>query len=423
VLPIKLDFDGWLRELPACFSSGFALLKGRPAAGGQLSTIEFKFDKPITGDIHIDLVIQCDDVNRHRWLKSEINGVDKGFTMLGAGGPRELHFETALQDSSSLTLKFYHGIYTPTDPAATEPVRPTPPIGYALSICSLSVGAMTAEVPQSLVPGATRMEGALVSFQARGETLNFFVHDKHDSIQAHHSAGHLYEEEELELIAQHIKPGARILDIGANIGNHTVWFEKCAQASRVVPIEPQPRIVKHLKLNCFLNNLSKVDFAYLGVALGSADASGTIAIEQAFNPAGAVIVLDPSGTIPVRHGDALFSGQRFDFVKIDTEGAELNVIEGLRNMILRARPTMFVEVASENYAGFVELMNDLKYDTVAEYRRYEMSSNFLVKPRPLALSDKWNHLRDELRQRVRRTARKLRQKSAMVRSSGRPTLS
>jgi FkbM family methyltransferase len=387
ILPIKLGFDGWLRDLPACFTRGFALNNGRPVAGGQLSLIEFQIDQPVGSALQIDLQLACEDPNPYRWMKVEVNGVDKGTMLLGAACPSDLHFETTLDETKKLELKFHHGIHTPSDPTApaNDAKNQAIPTGYAISVRSLTIQVPAEDAQAAVIPRVARMEGGVVSFDVSGQVLNFFVHDRHDSIQAHHSAGHLYEAEELELIAKHLAPGARVLDIGANIGNHTVWFEKFGKASSIVPLEPQPRIIKHLKLNCLLNGLKTVDLSYLGLALGKSDAQGTITIEDAFNPAGAVIALDPAGEIPIRHGDTIFNNHTFDFVKIDTEGAELDVIEGLSKMIARCQPTMFVEVANENQERFIALVETLGYDIVAEYRRYDIATNYVVQSKNVSV--------------------------------------
>jgi FkbM family methyltransferase len=66
-----------------------------------------------------------------------------------------------------------------------------------------------------------------------------------------------------------------VLDVGANIGNHTVFFEKILGASKVIPIEPVSRAIDLLRLNVSLNRLMRTDLCYLGVAFGAATGMGT----------------------------------------------------------------------------------------------------------------------------------------------------
>jgi hypothetical protein len=69
--------------------------------------------------------------------------------------------------------------------------------------------------------------------------------------------------------------------------------------------------------------------------------------------------------IQVFTGDELLSGSTIDFVEIDTEGMELNVIRGLSNATRRDHPNMFVEVEDKNFDAFLWLMRTYGYTTKA----------------------------------------------------------
>jgi FkbM family methyltransferase len=194
-------------------------------------------------------------------------------------------------------------------------------------ILAIRLEAGPADAPATV---ARRHQGQVVEFQRAGVTLRFFVDDPNDSIQAHHDAGEFYEEEEIALLARNLPKGARVLDVGANIGNHSVAFARLMGASRVVPIEVQPRIIALLKLNVHLNDLSGVvDLAHVGVGFGAARGRGRVEIPQAFNPAGGAVVADENGGFEILPGDEVIGGQDFDLIKIDTEGMELEVLAGL----------------------------------------------------------------------------------------------
>ena len=53
-------------------------------------------------------------------------------------------------------------------------------------------------------------------------------------------------------------------------------------------------------------------------------------------------------------GDALLSGHRIDFLKIDVEGMEIDVLEGLKRTITEQRPRIFIEVDNSNVGKFFE---------------------------------------------------------------------
>src|SRR4051812_16828084 len=66
-------------------------------------------------------------------------------------------------------------------------------------------------------------------------------------------------EEEIEVLSQIIKPGSVVLDIGANIGTHTICFAKQALPGGVVyAFEPQRLVFQNLCANIALNQLVNV---------------------------------------------------------------------------------------------------------------------------------------------------------------------
>lgn len=387
-LPIRLDFDGWLRELPDYLSRGFSLVNGRPVTNGSVSIITFKLNAAAFGDFEI--VIDVASSGREAdWVCLEVDGARSAAQSVGREGVHTLRHTAALTGVSTLEIKLHRPALRPQDVFGASEEDRVQGARSELALRSIGIWSVAEQneaerqsASKAVAPnaGVSQVDGAVVSFDACGARLHFFVHDRHDSIQANHAIGKLYEQEELDLLVKHIEPGSRILDVGANIGNHTVWFEKIAKARAVVPIEPQPRMLKHLKLNCALNRLTHVDFSFLGIALGSGTSQGTIEIAERFNPAGASIALRADGEVPVRRADDLFVRARFDFIKIDVEGAELAVIEGMQDLIRRCRPTMFVEVANDNIEQFKSTVDRLGYRVVAEYRRYDESTNLLVKP-------------------------------------------
>src|SRR6185295_9733823 len=92
----------------------------------------------------------------------------------------------------------------------------------------------------------------------RGRRGNFIASD--NDIYVGRSLIHYGEFSEIEwqLLAHYCHPGHTVVEIGANIGSHTVSLSKAVgRAGRVIAIEPQPVIFQtlcaNLALNCLLN--------------------------------------------------------------------------------------------------------------------------------------------------------------------------
>lgn len=216
-----------------------------------------------------------------------------------------------------------------------------------------------------------------------GCALKFMVGNPDDIIQRIHLEGALYEPEELALIAHHYVPESVFVDIGANVGNHVVWAAKCLGAPRVISFEPTLGQHTLLCANVALNDLSDV-VTVRKVALSSA--KGKIRIS------GSLTVSDNSGAsrvtaeglgeeVPMSTGDLELADVGPVFIKIDVEGHEIAVLEGLRHTIQKYRPLLFVEVDNFNSAAFSDWMNKVGYEARDSFSRYEQNCNYLIAPK------------------------------------------
>ena len=67
-----------------------------------------------------------------------------------------------------------------------------------------------------------------------------------DPIQRKHRKGVFYEKAELEQIKQHLPLRGTFVDIGANIGNHSLFVAAFMSPARIIPFEPNPDACKLL---------------------------------------------------------------------------------------------------------------------------------------------------------------------------------
>lgn len=149
---------------------------------------------------------------------------------------------------------------------------------------------------------------------------------------------------EAELFEQIIKPGAVIVEAGANIGAHTLQLARLAgDKGAVFAFEPQRLVFQTLCANLALNSIHNVYCRE--EALG--EAPGTIRVPtldpQAENNFGGLALGgangEPASVITL---DSL-NLARCDFLKIDVEGMELSVLKGATQTIARHRPMIYVE--------------------------------------------------------------------------------
>lgn len=199
-----------------------------------------------------------------------------------------------------------------------------------------------------------------------------------DPIQNAWRRGEFFEEEELALLSKHINSGAHIIDIGANVGNHALFFATRMQAARVVVVEPNPLAMAPLMANVLLNRLDGViDLSLLGVGLSDASESG-YGMKRHDKNLGATKMFAGKGDMQVHAGDALFADEIPDLIKIDVEGMEMKVLSGLEQTISRTRPVILIEVDGENDARFQDWRAAQGYDVVQTVRHSRKNCNYLI---------------------------------------------
>lgn len=145
-----------------------------------------------------------------------------------------------------------------------------------------------------------------------------------------------------------------ILDIGANIGNHSLRFSQFSR--NVISYEPNPHIYERLVANIKVNNIDNIKTFRFGLGLvdgvipffapneeanGGNMGTGTFVPTEA--PDGAT-QLD----LHIFNGDALLTAElpgRIDAIKIDVQGFETEVMRGLAQTIENNRPIIWFEVS------------------------------------------------------------------------------
>lgn len=223
------------------------------------------------------------------------------------------------------------------------------------------------------------MQSKIKCFNEFGENFSFYIDNEKDLIQSRHAKGRLYEREELEIILAHCM-GARVcLDIGANVGNHAIFMAKVLKAETVYVFEANPSAANVLRRNIGCNGLADaIDTSFLGIGVGAMEATMRVYNPQLNNLGAARLKSDAQGDIKIKTIDSLAINKLPDFVKIDVEGMEIDVLKGMKRMIAQSRPRIFIEVNSDNMDVFHQWANDNCYKVIDSFTRYSSSNNFFL---------------------------------------------
>ena len=183
-------------------------------------------------------------------------------------------------------------------------------------------------------------------------------------------------ENEWLLVNRFLKKGMTVIDIGAHHGFYTLLAStKVGVDGKVISFEPSPKEREKLKYHLILNNCSNVSVE--GYALGKYNGETKFFIangrDSGFSSLRRPKINGQIRTIyvPIKTLDKYLQSRnikKVDFIKIDVEGAELEVLEGAKNLLKRyPRPFILCEVSDKrtnawNYKAKEIIMLLLNYN-------------------------------------------------------------
>ena len=174
-----------------------------------------------------------------------------------------------------------------------------------------------------------------------------------------------FEDSELNLIEKLFRGRLDkkvILDVGANIGNHTVAFSKISK--KVYAFEPNIFIFDLLKINTRkIKNIEIFNF-------GASDRNqSTLAKIPKLNWGGGSLTLDEKNSKPNKFFEVMFKLKSLDsiklfskanigMIKIDVEGHELQAFKGMKSLLTKKKPIIIFE---QNRGIFNQTSDEIKF--------------------------------------------------------------
>lgn len=200
--------------------------------------------------------------------------------------------------------------------------------------------------------------------------------------------------------------GETIYDVGAAYGIFTLFFAKSVRENgKVFAFEPNPRLCGYLTKNIKLNRFENVEV--LQIALGKKTKREMLAFTSREFGIGSleshekarILSLKGAQTAEVRvdtidHLIATGKLHRPDFVKIDVQGLELDVLVGMNVTIQEYKPKIYVEVHSIPHVDWKteNTVRILEFLSARGYSMYHVESGRMLSPADARIVNADQHL-------------------------------
>jgi FkbM family methyltransferase len=177
------------------------------------------------------------------------------------------------------------------------------------------------------------------------------IRDIAEHIQKHWMGRVYYEANKsglLRWIYNNHPKGLVYVDIGASIGNHTLFFANVMQAHRVIAIEPVPTSMEHLRENVYLSDNANV--VAVEAAMGDYTGDATMGRYHESNNVGMWMVggeLDQVVVPVATLDDTLAMESRVDIIKIDVEHYNAGVLHGAKKTLAERDAIIYIECEND----------------------------------------------------------------------------
>lgn len=222
---------------------------------------------------------------------------------------------------------------------------------------------------------AVKVNGYEYSFTKKGEEIRLYLPQYETDYLQHWIVNYadFFEYDELEHLSSSIGHNKDILDIGANIGNHTIFFGRILKAHSIHSFEPVGDFYEILKKNVELNHLNNVVTIH-NVALGSESGKARIKCFNKSELGSTQLEENSDGNMELCRLDD-FEFSNIDFIKIDVETFEYNLLLGAKKTLDKHSPIIFIEIFDELYDKVNGLLNEYGYHMFEEVSH----TNYLYK--------------------------------------------
>lgn len=169
---------------------------------------------------------------------------------------------------------------------------------------------------------------------------------------------YIYEKEQVSYWRELSGSAVTVLDIGSNFGFYSLISAKENPVAKIYSFEPSPMMFKRIGENILLNQYTNINPVQKGVSdksgqfeffVSEDNNTGMSSLVKRSNSKGESLIID------VVTIDAFIAERQIadvNLVKIDVEGNEFNVLLGMKGVLKKDKPTIFVELYNDTLSKF-----------------------------------------------------------------------
>jgi len=159
------------------------------------------------------------------------------------------------------------------------------------------------------------------------------------------------EAQTLADFAAHVRPGSVVWDVGANVGLFTLTAaRRTGPTGHTVAFEPVPRNIAFLRRHLELNHCTNTTIVEAAVT----STTGRVRMAPGASPSEFAVRADGPLDVPCTTLDEWHAASPLgppSVIKIDTEGAEAEVLQGATDVFRSARPRLYLAVHGDAVAA------------------------------------------------------------------------
>jgi FkbM family methyltransferase len=206
------------------------------------------------------------------------------------------------------------------------------------------------------------------SFDCNGKKIKFlFDNDDYYMSRIIKNKNNFYEIKYLEYLKDKIlNTESHIIEVGAYLGNHTIYFSEIIGCKMLYCYEPTPYSFSIMKDNININ-IKDGKGHILTYPMAIYDRTGYVNLIKT-NP-------DNPGANQYDYGDKIYCStldemhynkiNNLDFLKIDVENSEMRVLVGGAKLINKHKPIIMIEVGKDNILEMTKWINKNRYKRIA----------------------------------------------------------